>query len=92
MSTAMSSQDRPRFRQDLVAEAIESDGARFIDVIDPDTGDEFRFYDVEYAVACAMDGERDVEELVQWAQHELGITPSPTEERQQRQAALRQRK
>ena len=30
---------RPRFRTDLVAECIEAEGQRFIDVIDPDTGD-----------------------------------------------------
>jgi len=69
----------PRFRTDLVAECIETDGQRFIDVIDPDTGDAFRFYEVEYSIACAMDGERDVAGLVQWAKEELGIEPSPTE-------------
>ena len=67
MSTStMSSLARPRFRQDLLAEAIEENGARFIDVIDPDSGDEFRFYELEYAMACAMDGERDVAGLVKW--------------------------
>ena len=79
MSTATISPDRPRFRQDLVAEAIEDNGARYIDVIDPDTGGEFRFFEAEYAVACAMDGERDIPGLVRWAQEELGITPSPAE-------------
>lgn len=70
---------RPRFRTDLVAECIEADGHRFIDVIDPDTGDAFRFYEVEYSLACAMDGERDVPGLVQWAKEELGIEPSRNE-------------
>jgi hypothetical protein len=79
MSTATTSQDRPLFRQDLVAEAIEDNGARYIDVIDPDTGGEFRFFEAEYAVACAMDGERDVAGLVRWAQEELGITPTAAE-------------
>jgi len=75
----LASQPRPRFRTDLVAEMIEAEGQRFIDVIDPDTGDAFRFYEVEYSLACAMDGERDVAGLARWAQEELGITPSPTE-------------
>lgn len=70
---------RPRFRTDLVAECIEADGQRFIDVIDPDTGDAFRFYEVEYSLACAMDGERDVGSLVQWAREELGIEPTRQE-------------
>jgi len=70
---------RPRFRTDLVAECIDADGQRFIDVIDPETGDGFRFYEVEYSLACAMDGARDVPGLVQWAKEELGIEPSRTE-------------
>jgi hypothetical protein len=73
------SQERPRFRQDLVAEPIDEQGARFIDVIDPDSGSTYRFYEVEYSIACAMDGERDIAGLVQWAKEELGLTPSPTE-------------
>lgn len=75
----MQAQERPRFRQDLVAELIEEQGARFIDVMDPDSDHVFRFYEVEYALACAMDGERDVAGIVKWAQEELGVTPSPKE-------------
>jgi biotin carboxyl carrier protein len=75
----MQSQERPVFRQDLVAEAIEEQGARFIDVADPDSGHMFRFFEVEYALACAMDGQRDVAGIVKWAQEELGVTPSPKE-------------
>jgi len=70
---------RPRFRQDLVAELVEEQGQRFIDVGDPDTGNIFRFYEVEYSLACAMDGERDVAGIVQWAQEELGLTPTASE-------------
>src|SRR5262245_4163720 len=70
---------RPRFRTDLVAEPIDEEGQRFIDVIDPDTGNAFRFYEVEYSIACAMDGERDVLGLASWAKEELGISPSPAE-------------
>ena len=47
--------------------------------IDPDTGTLFRFYEVEYSLACAMDGERDVNGIVQWAKEELGLTSSPKE-------------
>jgi biotin carboxyl carrier protein len=75
----ITSHERPRLREDLVAEAIEDQGARFIDVIDPDTGSAYRFYDVEYSLACAMDGQRDIPGLVRWAQEELGVSPSPTE-------------
>ena len=70
---------RPRFRTNLVAEPVEEGGHRYIDVVDPDTGAGFRFYDVEYSLACAMDGERDVAGLVVWAKEELGIEPSSNE-------------
>src|SRR3954468_18025886 len=71
--------ERPRFRQDLVAEALEDGNSRFVDVMDPDSGNVFRFYEVEYSLACAMDGERDVAGIVQWAREELGLTPSANE-------------
>jgi biotin carboxyl carrier protein len=74
-----SSVSRPRFRTDLVAEPIEEAGQRFVDVIDPDTGSSFRFYDVEYSLACAMDGERDIAGLVAWAREELGVAPTSDE-------------
>ena len=73
--------DRPRFRQDLIAETVEHQGARFIDVMAPEGNDVFRFYEVEYALACGMDGERDVAGIVKWAQDELGLTPSLQEVR-----------
>ncbi|MGE0867787.1 MAG: hypothetical protein AB7P03_04435 [Kofleriaceae bacterium] len=71
--------ERPRFRQDLVAELINEQGSRFIDVMCPDSGNAFRFFEVEYSLACAMDGERDVAAIVKWAQEELGLTPTPRE-------------
>ena len=50
----------PRFRTDLVAEPIDDGGKRFIDVVDPDSGNGFRFFEIEYSLACAMDGARDI--------------------------------
>ncbi len=71
--------ERPRFRQDLFAESIDEQGARYVDVMDPDSGRVFRLYEVEFSIACAMDGERDITGLVKWAQDELGVTPSTHE-------------
>lgn len=71
--------ERPRFRQDLVAEPIEDGNTKFIDVMDPDSGNVFRFYEVEYSLACAMDGERDVPGIMRWAQEELGLSASANE-------------
>lgn len=70
---------RPRFRTDLVSKPVEENGQRFVDVTDPDSGKTFRFYEVEYAVACAMNGARNVGDLVDWARAELGLEPSPSE-------------
>jgi hypothetical protein len=71
--------DRPLFRTDLVSRPVESAGQRFIEVTDPDSGRSFRFYEVEYAIACAMDGERDLYGLADWARIELGLEPSHDE-------------
>ena len=71
--------DRPYFRNDLVARPLDDGGQRFIEVTDPDSGTSFKFYEIEYAIACAMDGERDVSELAEWAKIELGLEPSPAE-------------
>ncbi len=70
---------RPRFRTDLVAKPFDEAGQRFVDVTDPDSGKTFRFYEIEYSIACAMDGRRDLAGLVEWAQVELGVEPSPDE-------------
>ena len=72
--------ERPRFRHDhLIAEPIDERGSRFVDVMDPDSGNLFRFYEVEFSLACAMDGQRDIAGIVKWAQEELGVSPSLSE-------------
>jgi hypothetical protein len=71
---------RPLFRTDLVCKAVDAgDGQRMVDVTDPGSGSTFRFYELEYAIACAMDGTRTRDELASWAQAELGIDPEPSE-------------
>jgi biotin carboxyl carrier protein len=75
----MIAQPRPHFRNDLVAQPIDEEGERFVDVTDPDSGKTFRFYEVEYSIACAMNGQRDVSGLAIWAQMELGLQTSPDE-------------
>jgi len=70
---------RPKFRTDLVAQPLEVQGQRFVDVTDPDSEQTFRFYEVEYAIAAAMDGQRDVEGLIHWANDELGLESSQDE-------------
>ena len=73
---------RPKFRHDhLMAEPLEDGGSKYIDVLDPDTGSMFRFHEVEFAIACGMDGQRDVAGLIAWAREELGLLPTAAEVR-----------
>jgi hypothetical protein len=67
--------ERPRLRSDLVSEPVEVDGSMWVDVSDPDSGVTFRFHEVEFAVARAMNGKRDLDGLVGWARAELAIEP-----------------
>ena len=46
----------PRFRKDLEAATVESDGVAYVEVCDRKAGKEFRLYELEYAVAVALDG------------------------------------
>lgn len=62
----------PRFRQDLLAAAAEAEGVTYIDVQDPLTGKQFRFYDFEYALAMQMDG-RPTDQLITWAASSYGM-------------------
>ena len=68
--------EKPRFRHDLVARPLEDAGIFYVDVADPDSGKQFRFYDVEYSIACAMDGDRNLASLVEWTRSELGVETS----------------
>ncbi len=73
---------RPKFRHDhLMAEPLEDGGSKYIDVLDPDTGSMFRFHEIEFAIACGMDGQRDVAALISWAREELGLLPTAVEVR-----------
>lgn len=71
--------DKPFFRYDLQTEAVVDGGQRFVDVVDPNGGASFRFFEVEYAVACGMDGERDLEAIVAWAKSELDLATTTDE-------------
>lgn len=79
-ASSSTSGGRPRFRvDDLAAEAVEEGGQHYVEVIDPATGDGYRFFQSEYALACGMDGQRDIAGLARWAADELGLKASPAE-------------
>ncbi len=56
----MTATAHPRFRTDLVAEPIDDGGKRFIDVVDPDSGNGFRFLGIGCSFTCARDGARGI--------------------------------
>ncbi len=69
----MNVRNAPQFRKDLVATPIFEEGEQYVDVTDPNSGKTFRFFEVEYAIASAMDGARTVDSLAAWAEEELGL-------------------
>ncbi len=77
--TSGASLSNPSFRYDLHTEALVESGNRYVDVSCPESGTSFRFYEVEYAVACGMDGERDVGAIVNWAKSELALVTTKEE-------------
>src|SRR6188768_677573 len=61
----------PRFRKDLEAAPTEADGVACVDVRDPQTGTNFRFYDFEYQLALQFNGQ-PVRHIVAWARETFG--------------------
>ncbi len=65
---------KPHFRSDLVATpVIGADGEQYVDVADPTTGKSFRFFEVEYSIAMAMDGKRSLAGVAAWAGEEMEL-------------------
>jgi hypothetical protein len=70
------SEASPRFRHDLVANAVDEDGVRWVDVRDPRSGASFRFYDFEYELALQMNGQ-PIDAVVDWATATYGLELTP---------------
>jgi len=62
----------PRFRKDLEASATEADGVACVDVRDPNTGTNFRFYDFEYQLALQFNGQ-PISDVSAWASAAYGV-------------------
>ena len=62
----------PRFRQDLEATATEAEGVPCVDVRDPRTGTNFRFYDFEYQLALQFNGQ-PLADVTAWASQTYGV-------------------
>ena len=65
-------EERPRFRRDLDTRPLEVDGIGYVDATDPRSGNVFRFYDFEHAVAEVLDG-RALDELLTDARERSGL-------------------
>jgi len=64
--------EKPRFRRDLEAVAVEAEGQDYVEVSDRRTGTSFRFYDFEYHVALAFDG-LAFDKVVPWVKLSSGL-------------------
>jgi hypothetical protein len=64
--------EKPRFRRDLEATAVEADGQNYVEVNDRRAGTSFRFYDFEYGVALAFDG-LAFDKVVPWVKLSSGL-------------------
>ena len=62
----------PLFRKDLEASATEADGVACVDVRDPNTGTNFRFYDFEYQLALQFNGQ-PLRDVTVWASETYGV-------------------
>jgi multidrug efflux pump subunit AcrA (membrane-fusion protein) len=62
----------PRFRQDLESSNTETDGVACVDVTDPKTGTNFRFYDFEYQLAQQLNGQ-PFGDVISWASAAFGV-------------------
>jgi multidrug efflux pump subunit AcrA (membrane-fusion protein) len=65
-------EEGPRFRRDLVATPIELDGIVYVEANDPHAGNSFRFYEIEHAIALALDG-RALGAVLATVQTETGL-------------------
>jgi hypothetical protein len=64
-------EERPRFRRDLDTRPLEEDGVAYVEATDPRSGNVFRFYDFEHAVAEVLDG-RSLGDLLPDARRRCG--------------------
>jgi hypothetical protein len=62
----------PRLREDLVAATVEADGVVYVDVADPVTGVNFRFYDFEYELAKQFTGQ-ELDAVAAWGSATYGM-------------------
>jgi membrane fusion protein, multidrug efflux system len=66
----------PRIRNDLKVTPAEEQGIKYFDVSDPRSGQRMRMYDFEWLIAERMNGERQFDEVANWARDTLGLNPS----------------
>jgi hypothetical protein len=71
--------ERPRLRDDLVVSTLDDEGVRYVDVSDPTSGSKFRFFEVEYVIAQAMNGQRDLGAVAEYVRAEVGVEASTSE-------------
>src|SRR3954468_22524873 len=56
---------QPTFRSDLICAREEQQGVVFYKIDDPETKTSFRLYEIEYLIAQKLDGQRDLQQVIE---------------------------
>jgi multidrug efflux pump subunit AcrA (membrane-fusion protein) len=66
-----------RLKSGLAATRVEEDGITYYDVLEPESGNSFRFYEHEYLLAQQLEPGRPLTEVSAWVRRELGVESRP---------------
>jgi hypothetical protein len=66
-----------RLKPGLAVTRVEEDGIAYYDVLEPDTGNSFRFYEHEYLLAQQLAPGRALADISAWVRRELGVESRP---------------
>jgi biotin carboxyl carrier protein len=66
-----------RLKAGLAVTRVEEDGIGYVDVLEPESGNSFRFYEHEYLLALQLEPGRSLADLSAWVKNELGVESRP---------------
>ncbi len=61
----------------LAVTRVEEEGIAYYDVLEPESGNTFRFYEHEYLLAQQLEPGRSLSEISGWVRRELGVESRP---------------
>ena len=66
-----------RLKPGLAVTRVEDEGIAYYDVLEPESGLSFRFYEHEYLLAQQLEPGRSLAEISAWVRRELGVESRP---------------